>query len=575
MQIEQSLIDEIIRRNDIVEVIGKSIKLKKSGANYFACCPFHNEKSPSFSINVNKQFFHCFGCGESGNVITFIMKYQGLEFIEAVRLLANNAGIHIPENTNVITKEQAKERKIHKASLEDTINRVVQFYRNNLVNSSVASHYLVNRGLTNEIVQQFLLGYSLNQPNSLATLFNDYENNKFLIDSGLVVKNDNGKLYDRFRDRIIFPIRDVRGNVIAFGGRVIAHGEPKYLNSPETELFNKSLELYGLFEAQKQIRDKNNAIVVEGYMDVIAMYQFGIENVVASMGTAATQDQIKKLFRICDDIYFCFDGDKAGQKAAWRALERSISLVTDSKTVNFIFLPEDEDPDSYLRKKGVIEFENYRKHHSLSMSDFLLKQLSQEVNTNSNEGKAKLISLAKPYIEQMTAVALQVMLKKQLASLVELEANVLESILNNRSKYAFYTQKFNKDTLPEKTRMPTINNVNKIIQTALKNIAWVISYKLPEPEEIDSLNEKKSLSREILDLMIFLDFIQCNYDEGETIDISYVKQNIECPSLNLDTIIAKQDFLELTQQDFIQHLDIILRRIKHKATKIPRISMEG
>ena len=569
MNIEQSVIDEVIRKSYIVEVIGKSLKLKKSGANYFACCPFHNEKSASFSINVNKQFFHCFGCGESGSVITFVMKYNGLDFINAIKSLATMYGVHIPENKSPITREQARERKEHKTSLESTISTAVQFYRNNLVNSSMAAHYLSNRGLSAEIIQKFGLGYVPNQPNPLSNLFKDYNSNKFLLDAGLVIKNDNGKVYDRFRDRIMFPIRNVQGNVIAFGGRIIAHGEPKYLNSPETELFNKSLELYGLFEAQKYIRDKNQAIVVEGYMDVIAMSQFGLENVVASMGTAATAEQIKKLFRLCDDIYYCFDGDKAGQKAAWRAMERSIPLVTDSKTVHFIFLPEDDDPDSFLRKNGVAAFNIFQQHHCLSLSDYLLNQLSREVNLNSNEGKAKLISLAKPYIEQITAIALQVMLKKQLARLVELEANVLESILNNRSRYAFYTQKFTKETLPEKTRMPLLNKIEMIISNALNNINWVINYKLPEPEEIDSL------SREILDLIILLDFIQCNYDEGEIIELNQIKQNIECTNLNLDKIYTKRDFIPLIEDEFIKNLDILFKRARHRATRVPNIPMKG
>ncbi len=566
MQIEQTLIDEIIRKNDIAEVIGKSLKLKRSGGNYFACCPFHNEKSASFSVNINKQFFHCFGCGESGNVVTFVMKYSGLSFVDAIKSLASTAGVYIPENKVTISKEKIAQQKEHKLNLEGTINQVVTYYQNNLTNSSIASNYLAKRGLPKAIIDKFLLGYVPNTPNPLSGLFKDYATNKFLVDAGLVVKNDAGKIYDRFRDRIMFPIRNVRGNVIGFGGRVIDKGEPKYLNSPETELFNKSLELYGLFEAQKQIRDKNQAFVVEGYMDVIAMFQFGVDNVVASMGTAATDEQIKKLFRLCDDIYFCFDGDKAGQKAAWRALERSIPLVTDAKAVHFIFLPTDHDPDSFLRKHGTSEFIKYQNEHCLSMSDFLLKQLALGVNTGSNEGKAKLISLAKPYIEQVTAVALQVMLKKQLASLVGLEATVLESILNNRSRYAFYTQRLNPKLLPETTRVPLINKILIIIKTAIKNVGWVISYKLPEPEELEGL------SREILDLIILLDYIQSNYDDGDTVEL----QNIVCESLNLNNLKTRSDELvDTNEKDFIKRLDILLKRTRHRVTRVPNIPMKN
>ena len=566
MQIEQTLIDEIIRKNDIAEVIGKSLKLKRSGGNYFACCPFHNEKSASFSVNINKQFFHCFGCGESGNVITFVMKYNGLSFVDAIKSLAGSAGVYIPENKVTISKEQIAQQKEHKLNLEGTINQVVNYYQNNLTNSDIASNYLAKRGLPKTIVDQFILGYVPNTPNPLSGLFKDYATNKFLIDAGLVVKNEAGKIYDRFRDRIMFPIRNVRGNIIGFGGRIIDKGEPKYLNSPETELFNKSLELYGLFEAQKQIRDKNQAFVVEGYMDVIAMFQFGIDNVVASMGTAATDEQIKKLFRLCDDIYFCFDGDKAGQKAAWRALTRSIPLVTDAKAVHFIFLPTDHDPDSFLRKHGTSEFIKYQNEHCLSMSDFLLKQLALGINTSSNEGRAKLISLAKPFIEQVNAVALQVMLKKQLASLVGLDATVLESILNNRSRYAFYTQRLKPKLLPEISRVPLINKILIIIQTAIKNVGWVINYKLPEPEELEGL------SREVLDLIILLDYIQNNYDDGDTVEL----QNIECESLNLNNLKTKSDELvDTNEKDFIKRLDILLKRTRHRVTRIPNIPMKS
>lgn len=567
MNIDQSIIDEVIRKSDIVDVISKNLKVKKSGSNYFACCPFHNEKSASFSINSNKQFFHCFGCGESGNVITFIMKYNGLDFVEAVKYLAQFSGVHIPESSKKISKQEIQQKKEHKLSLNDTINQVVRYYQNNLVNSSMASHYLSNRGLTNEIVQKFSLGYVPNTPNPLSNVFKDYQTNKYLFDAGLILRNDNGKIFDRFRDRVMFPIRNVRGDVIAFGGRIIVQGEPKYLNSPETELFNKSQELYGLFESQKQIREKNQAIVVEGYMDVIAMHQFSLDNVVASMGTAATEEQIKKLFRLCDDIYFCFDGDKAGHKAAWRALERSIPLVTDTKAVHFIFLPEEHDPDSFLRQHGAEHFKHYEKNHSLSMSSFLLNQLSREVNTNSNEGKAKLVSLAKPYIEQVSAIALQVILKKQLANLVELEPNVLESILNNRSRYAFYTQKLKTHQLSVyKEPLSVLNSIEIIISNALKNISWVIKYKLPE--DIDKY------SREIQELILLLDFINHNYD-SEAIELYQIKENFDFAYLNLDKIYSKVDYISLTHQDFILRLDSLFHKVALKANKVPKITMKG
>jgi len=569
MQIDQNIIDEVIARSDIVEVIGKSLKLKRSGSNYFACCPFHKEKSPSFSINTTKQFFHCFGCGESGNVVTFVMKYNSLDFVDAIKSLAANYGVHIPENIVKLSKQEVQQQKERQATLNDTLSKTVQFYRNNLVNSSLAGHYLKNRGLSDSIIQHFLLGYVPNQNTALASLFSDYARNQFLIDAGLVVKSENGNLYDRFRERIIFPIRNTRGDIIAFGGRIIAKGEPKYLNSPETSLFNKSQELYGLYEAQKSIRDKNYAIVVEGYMDVIALVQFGVDNVVATMGTAATEEQIKKLFRGCDEIYYCFDGDKAGRKAAWRALERSISLITDTKTVHFLFLPEEHDPDSFIRKQGVDTFNTQLKHHSLSMSGFLLNQLSSEVNLNTDEGKAKLISLAKPYIEQIKALALQVMLKKQLANLVELEPGVLESILNNRSRYAFYNSKWNKNQVRqlEPRKIPKINTLELLIKNALNNISWVINYRLPD--------EIGSYSREIQELVLFLDFISNTYNENDKIELSLIKDNIELSNLNLDKIYAKEHSIKFSEEEFRQILDRLFGFSPQTAIRIPKIPMKG
>lgn len=564
MNIDQSIIDEVIRKCDIVDIIGKHLKLKRSGNNYFACCPFHNEKSASFSINVNRQFFHCFGCGESGNVITFVMKHNGWDFVQAVKFLADFSGIYIPESKVKLSKQQIQERKVHKATLQDTVNKVVQYYQNNLVNSSVASSYLHKRGLTQEIIQQFNLGYVADMTAPLGSIFKDYAQNQFLFDAGLVIKNDKGKLFDRFRSRIMFPIRNIRGDVIGFGGRIINQGEPKYLNSPETELFNKSQELYGLFEAQKHIRDRNQAIVVEGYMDVIACAQFGVTNVVATMGTAATEEHIKKLFRLCDNIYYCFDGDKAGYKAALRALERSVSLVSDTKSVYFIFLPQEDDPDSFLRKYGLATFKQYEKKHALSMSDFLLKQLANEVDTTNNEGRAKLVSLAKPYLEKITAPALQVMLKQQLAHLVELEPNVLESILNNRSRYAFFTHKLNKVMPATKTRIPVLNNIELIICNALKNIEWVINYKLPENIE--------HYSREIQELILLLDFINNNYDSGK-IELNDVLECTEFISLNLAGILVKTDFMILSQEDFINNLDRLLGLSQRRAIRIPKIAM--
>ena len=584
MQIPQNIIDEVIHKADIVEVIGRDLKLRRSGNNYFACCPFHKEKTASFSINASSQYFHCFGCGESGNVITFVMKYNGLDFIDAVKSLANNYGVIIPESTNKISASEAKAYKEKKLGLTEIINKVVQFYRHNLANSNVASGYLKHRGLSQEIIDKFLLGYAPNNTNSLSKVVTNYTTNQFLVDAGLTIKNDNGTIYERFRDRIMFPIRNVKGEVIAFGGRIIANGEPKYLNSPETALFNKSNEMYGLFESGRQIRDKNYVIIVEGYMDVIALFQFGIDNVVATMGTSVTEDHIKKLFRLCDDIYYCFDGDNAGHKAAWRALERSVPIVGDSKAAHFLFLPSNHDPDSFIREHGVDGFTKQIKDKSLSMSAFLLNQLSSEVNLTTDEGKARLISLVKPYIEKISAVALQVMLKKQLANLVELSPDVLESILNNRSRYAFYNSKWNKKQLVKTTKpaQPSVlSTLELIINSARNHIDWVINYRLP-----DDLDQ---FGKEIQELVLFLDFISNNYAPGDKIALGEITDNIEFNVINFKQIYAKdvlvdqvnagkvysRDKIEVSDKEFNNILDKLFGRTKTRANKIPKIAMKG
>lgn len=567
MQIDKNIIDEITRKADIVDVISRGLKLKRSGNNYFACCPFHKEKSPSFSINAKEQYFHCFGCGESGDVITYVMKYNGLDFIEAVKSLANSYGVHIPEGTRTLTPIEIKQEKIKKATLQDVIVKTVDFYRNNLVHSSVAINYLKNRGLTQNIIDKFLLGFVPSQSTTLGSIFADYSTNTFLLDAGLVIKGDNGKLYDRFRERIMFPIRNTRGEVIAFGGRIIAKGEPKYLNSPETVLFNKSNELYGLYEAQRQIRDTNKVVVVEGYMDVIALSQFGVDNVVATMGTAATEEHVKKMFRLCDDIYYCFDGDHAGKKAAWRALERSLPLVTDNKCVHFLFLPEEHDPDSFIRERGADVFKIELQDNCTSLSGFLLSQLSSTVNLQTEEGKARFISLVKPYIEQVKAVALAVMLKKQLANLVELNPDVVESILNNRSRYAFYNSKWNKNFETEKKPLPTpLNVIELVINNARNNLSWVYNYRLPD--------YIADYSREVQEMVLILDFISNNYTDGDSVTLGDIRENIEFTALNIEKIFMK-DVIGLTEDDFKSALDKIFGFAKTKAIKIPMIPMKG
>ena len=539
MQIPQNVIDEINDRADLVDVIGKHLKLKRSGQNYFACCPFHNEKSASFSISPTKQIYHCFGCGESGNAISFVMKYLGLDFVSAVQNLADQYGVTIPtDNVGMtISKEQQQKNKQHKQDINQVMMQTVTYYRQQFGQSSYARHYLEQRGLTLEIINKFELGFSPSSFNNLAQVFKDYNTNKLLLDGGLVIDGESGRRFDRFRERIIFPIKNIKGDIIGFGGRIITKGEPKYLNSPETELFNKSKELYGLYEAKKEIRDTNQAIVVEGYMDVIALNQYGVCNSVATMGTAATEEHIKTLFRFCDNICYSFDGDNAGKKAAWRALERSIGLVTDVKAVNFLFLPEEHDPDSYIREYGVNAFKSCVKDNSIGVVTFLLSQLAGEVNLNSDEGKARLISLVKPYLEKIKAMALQVILKKQLAGLVDLDPGAVESILNNRSRFAFYNRSLksinNSYQGNLKQQALNINLLDSIVQALFNQPRLARAFPIPDQELLSTKD------RDISELFNLISYLETHCDIFEDIVIANLSLVTSFTHINLQGIYQK------------------------------------
>ena len=536
MQIPQKTIDEVAERADIVDVIGKHIKIKRSGQNYFACCPFHNEKSASFSISPVKQIYHCFGCGESGNSISFVMKYLGLDFVSAVKSLADQYGVQIPEDENQpkLSKEQVQRHKQHKLDIHQTMASAVTFYRKQLAASSYAQHYLQHRGLNPNIINQFELGFAPNNFQNLQQNFSDYASSKLLIACGLIIENENGKRYDRFRERVMFPIKNVKGEVIGFGGRIVTKGEPKYLNSPETELFNKSKELYGLFEAKKSIRELNQVIVVEGYMDVIALNQYGVTNVVATMGTAVTEEHIKILFRLCDNICYSFDGDNAGKKAAWRALERSMALVTDIKAVSFLFLPAEHDPDSYIREFGVEGFHARIKTSSLGLVTFLLNQLVADVQINTDEGKARLISLVKPYIDQIKAIALQVILKKQLANIVDLDPSVVESILNNRTRFAFYNRKLKNinDAFQNQIKRdpPNINSLKTLVHALFNQPKLAREFPIPELEELEKMDHQ------VIELFRLINYLELHCDEFEDVAINDLNRYVNFEQLSLQEL---------------------------------------
>ncbi len=407
--IPQSFIQDLLSRVDIVEVIDRHVKLKRAGANHVACCPFHSEKTPSFTVSPTKQFYHCFGCGAHGTAVGFLMEHGGMGFVEAVKELAQGVGMKVPE----VRSEAAQRKAEHGVTLYEVLLQAAQHYRARLKDAPQAIAYLKKRGLSGEIARSFGIGYAPDEWQGLAAAFADYDG-KALAEAGLVKASDDGRRYDVFRNRVMFPIVDVRGNVVGFGGRVIGEGEPKYLNSPETPVFEKGRELYGLYQARRAIRDAGRVLVVEGYMDVVALAQAGVEYAVATLGTATTPLHVQKLLRQADEIVFSFDGDAAGRKAAWRALEVSLPQLTDGKQARFLFLPEGEDPDTYVRKHGKGGFEQLLGR-AAPLSRFLLEELGSRGDLATAEGRARCVHEAKPLLKQMQAGALRLQLARELA----------------------------------------------------------------------------------------------------------------------------------------------------------------
>ena len=431
--IPQSFIQDLLNRVDIVDVIEGHLPLKKAGANYIACCPFHGEKTPSFTVSPTKQFYHCFGCGAHGTAVSFMMEYVGVDFIEAINDLASRVGIQVPapekkeyDGTSGF-RVGGENKESSSQNMFEAMSTITKFYKDQLKCSERGISYLKKRGLTGETAARFGIGYSPAGWQNLAEIFPDYES-PILVKIGMVKENEEKKRYDRFRDRIMFPILNLKGKVVGFGGRVITKDEPKYLNSPETPLFEKGQELYNLFAARRAIRDAKKVLVVEGYMDVVVLSQYGIEYAVATLGTATTPRHVQKLLRQTDDIVFCFDGDDAGRKAAWRALENSLAQFVDGKNIGFLFLPDGEDPDSYVQKFGKDSFEGLIDQ-ALPLSVFLFQRLSEGMNLQTSEGCTKLVKNSKPLLAQITAPILSLMLIKRLAELSGINQEELESLL--------------------------------------------------------------------------------------------------------------------------------------------------
>ncbi|HEV7813904.1 MAG TPA: DNA primase [Janthinobacterium sp.] len=429
--IPQSFISDLLNRVDIVDVVGRYVQLKKGGANFMGLCPFHSEKSPSFTVSPTKQFYHCFGCGAHGTSIGFLIEYSGMGFVDAVKDLAQGVGMVVPEMDDKIPPAQRAQQQAQSMALSDAMTQACDYYRGQLRGAADAIAYLKNRGLTGEIAARFGMGFAPGGWDNLRSVFPDYEA-VALAEAGLVIDRSdedgaNRKRYDRFRERIMFPIRNTKGQVIGFGGRVMDHGEPKYLNSPETPLFSKGFELYGLFEARQAIREAGYVLVTEGYMDVVALAQMGFPQAVATLGTACTTTHVQKLLRQTDTVIFSFDGDKAGRRAARRALDACLPHVSDNKTIKFLFLPAEHDPDSYIREHGAAGFEQ-AVQEAMPLSQFLLKEVTAEHDLDSPEGRARAQFDAKPLLQAMAPSALRLQIVRGLATLTQSTPSEIEAL---------------------------------------------------------------------------------------------------------------------------------------------------
>ncbi len=408
MAIPQTFIQELLARADVVEIVGRHVQLKKGGANFMGLCPFHSEKSPSFSVSPAKQFYHCFGCGKSGDALAFLMEHTGATFHEAVEDLAQQYGMQVPEDSaSPEDRARAAQQREKHATLSDVLEKAGEAYRKHLKNSPRAIAYLKGRGLSGAVARDFGLGYAPEGWRSLASVFPAYDD-PLLAESGLVIVGEEGqdKRYDRFRDRIMFPIRNVKGECIGFGGRVLGDEKPKYLNSPETPVFSKGRELYGLFEARNALREAGYVLVTEGYMDVVALAQLGFPNAVATLGTACTPDHVHKLFRFTDSVVFSFDGDAAGRRAAHKALEGALPYATDVRSVKFLFLPSEHDPDSYIREHGRDAFARVVQQ-AVALSVFLVESACEDCDLASAEGRSRMLSNARPLWTLLPAGALK------------------------------------------------------------------------------------------------------------------------------------------------------------------------
>ncbi len=494
--IPQDFIDDLLSRTDIVDVIGDHVQLRKAGKDFQGLCPFHNEKSPSFTVSQTKQFYHCFGCQASGSAISFLMDHNHLDFVETIKELASKAGMQLPENTD------SNKPRVNNDPVYSILEQATKFFAVQLRQHSTkqrAVDYLKNRGLSGEIAKAYDIGYAPDGwDNLLKHLDNEADQKNLLIKAGLIIEkeSENNKpkrYYDRFRDRIIFPIRDYKGRVIGFGGRILDKGEPKYLNSPETPVFHKGRELYGLYEARKRCRDLDQIVVVEGYMDVVALAQFGINHSVATLGTATTTEHLQRLFKATREVIFCFDGDRAGKRAAWKALDLSLPLLKEGYTVQFMFLPEGEDPDSMVRSKGPEYFRNHKNFTALS--EFLFNSLLLKADINTLEGRAQLVNLANPLITKIPTGALRSLMQQRLSKLSQLEGQAIEQIIPEVAPPA---------EIPQPRQRALINRNQRLSRTLVEQAIHIILNHPGFANEVDFDENLVELADPYLPLLLEL-----------------------------------------------------------------------
>ncbi len=490
--IPRHFIDDILVRIDIVELINSHIPLKKTGSNYTALCPFHNEKSPSFTVNCKKQFFHCFGCGVGGNAISFLMDYLHLEFVEAIEELAAFVGVDVlrePSNSSYIPSVKPDNLK----ALYELLEMVARFYAKQLKSNTEAQkaiEYLKLRGLTGYVARDFLLGYAADSWNELSKVFDK----KLLLEAGLLTQKD-GRSYDRFRGRLMFPIRDKRGRILAFGARVLDDSLPKYLNSPETIVFSKGNEVYGLYELLQKNSKPERILIVEGYMDVIALAQFGIYYAVATLGTATSKKLLEVLFRYSSELVLCFDGDKAGEKAAWRAVETAMPVLKDGRQIKIMLLPQGEDPDSLIREEGL-EFFLKRIISTQALSNYFFEYLAKSLDLTTMEGRSYLVTIAKPHLQQLPEGIFKRMMEDQLQKLSELSEQQLLESLENSKKLA--TLKTNKDRRSKGGNKIARSTIALLLQNP--RLAEILVKKIPHWEKIEfpGLSVLKNILRTVI-----------------------------------------------------------------------------